>query len=474
MEFSFNQLSDQIYKSVNKLGYSVPTEIQNKAIPFLINSDADFVGQAQTGTGKTAAFCLPLLEKLDFSQKGVQAVILSPTRELANQINEELIKFGSNTPLKTTTVYGGVGYREQLVGIHNSHIVIATPGRAIDLLTRGKLKLDSCQYFIIDEADEMLKMGFIDDVDQLLGSLPENASKWMFSATMPKEIIKLMKSKLSNPEIVRVKNKTLSSKNITQSYTYLQKKDFFKALKTILLTESEFYGIVFCETREETKSICERLLVIGEKAAALHGDLNQSQRDNAMALFKSRKINILVCTDVAARGVDVTNVTHVINMGLPRKLESYVHRIGRTGRAGNTGKAISFIAPKDSRSLKSIESLINDKLTKYNIPCSFTSKEKRINTELDKMNGLKNALIQRQENFEVDQSYDVFSNYFSELSKEQAMKLLFSYQFNRDLKEIDETISQLKQSEVSRSRKQNYSASDRSRNKRRRSRTRRY
>ena len=402
MEFSFSHLSKDIYSAVSKLGYEKPTEIQSKAIPVLLAGETDIVGQAQTGTGKTAAFCLPLLEKLNFKNNGIQAVILSPTRELANQIDQELRRFGANTPLKTATVYGGVGYAEQLRDLRRAHVVVATPGRAIDLLNRGKLPLDTCQYFIIDEADEMLKMGFIDDVDLLLSKVADGARKWMFSATMPREIVKLMETKLDNPEIIRVKKSTLSNKSITQSYSYLQRKDFFKALKTILLTEEEFYGIVFCETREETKTLSDRLLSAGERVASLHGDLNQNQRDYAMDQFKTRKVNILVCTDVAARGVDVTNVTHVINMGLPRKPDSYVHRIGRTGRAGQAGKAISFVAPNDTRSLKTIERLINDKIEKFVIPTADNTKRSMVNGKIDKMTSLKQALQKRQDGFVVD------------------------------------------------------------------------
>jgi ATP-dependent RNA helicase DeaD len=259
--------------------------------------------------------------------------------------------------------------------------------------------------FVIDEADEMLKMGFIDDVDLLVSKLPESAKKWMFSATMPKEIVRLMEEKLDNPELIRVMKSTLSNKSITQSYSYLERKDFFKALKMILLTEEEFYGIVFCETREETKKLADSLLAIGEKAAALHGDLNQNQRDYAMSQFKSKKIDILVCTDVAARGVDVTNVTHVINMGLPRKPDSYVHRIGRTGRAGKVGKAISFLGPKDYRGLQTIERLINDKLEKFVIPTAISSKRNKINSEIDRMSNLKKVFLERKDDFSVDQSF---------------------------------------------------------------------
>ncbi len=447
MEFQFNQLSKDIYNSVKSLGYEKPTEIQAKAIPLLLNKDTDFVGQAQTGTGKTAAFCLPLLEKIDFSRSGVQAIVLSPTRELANQINEELIKFGQNTSLKTATVYGGVGYKEQIANVRSAHVIVATPGRAIDLLSRRSLNLSACDYFIIDEADEMLKMGFIDDVDTLLSHLPKSSKKWMFSATMPREIIQLMERKLNNPELVRIQKSTLSNQSVSQSYSVLQKRDFFQALKMILLTEEKFYGIVFCETREEAKRLAERLTAIGEKAASLHGELSQNQRDLAMAQFKARKINILVCTDVAARGVDVTDITHVINMGLPRTPDSYVHRIGRTGRAGKMGKAISFVCPNNTKGLHVIERLIKDKIEKFVMPDAESSKVNRINYELEQMSRLKDVLIDKGEDFKVDDSFGLYDDFLQELSKEDIIKLMFSYQLNKDLKQIEEAVSKVSTSQ---------------------------
>ncbi len=446
MEFSFNQLSQEIYSALKDLGFTEATEIQKITIPLLLEKDLDLVGQAQTGTGKTAAFCLPLLEKLDFSKKNVQAIILSPTRELANQINQEILKFGANTPLRTATVYGGVGYKEQIQNIQKAHVVVATPGRAIDLINRRKLILDHCEYFVIDEADEMLKMGFIADVDLLLGQLKSSAKKWMFSATMPKEIIRLMESKMNSPALIRMKKSTLSNKNITQNYAYLQKKDFYKALKMILLTEESFYGIVFCQTKEDVKRISERLTSQGQRAVALHGDLNQNQRDAAMEKFKNKKVNILVCTDVASRGVDVTEVSHVINMGLPRKPDSYVHRIGRTGRAGQVGKAISFVPPQNFRELQTIEKLINDKLDLFPLPKAVDSKNIKINSEIERMTKLKKALLEMKNDFNLDQSFDLFNDFLEELSREEIIKLMFSYQFNKDLKEIDDVVLQYKNS----------------------------
>lgn len=445
MAFSFNELSPALFEAVSSLGYEDPTEIQSRAIPVLLHGDSDFVGQAQTGTGKTAAFCLPLLEKIDYGRKGVQALILSPTRELANQINEELKKFSQNTKLKTAIVYGGVGYRQQIDEMRKAHIVIATPGRAIDHIEKGYLKLSKCNYVVIDEADEMLNMGFIEDVEKIIDETPENVIRWMFSATMPPAILKLVNEKLNSPQMVQVKKKTLSNENVVQNFFELNRRDFLKALKVIILSEEDFYGIVFCETREETRQFAEKLATLGKRVAALHGDLNQQQRDQAMKAFKDRRLDILVCTDVAARGLDVSQVTHVINMGLPRNHDSYVHRIGRTGRAGQKGVAISLISPNEFRNLKSIERLTNQRMVRYELPKASMIKKNKITVELERMNATKDAIVERGQEFSVDESYEEFSEYFESLSKEEMAKLLFSYHYKKDLRVIDESIDVLKQ-----------------------------
>jgi ATP-dependent RNA helicase DeaD len=445
--FTFEYLSEPLYKAISDLGYEKPTEIQEKAIPLLLERDTDFVGQAQTGTGKTAAFCLPLLEKLNPNEKGIQAVILSPTRELANQINEECMKFTKYLPYKTACVYGGTEYGKQYRELAKAQIVIATPGRAVDLLKRGKLPINKSEFFIIDEADEMLKMGFIEDVELLMESTSQGQT-WMFSATMPAPIVRLMEQKLNSPEMVRVKNKSLSNNNISQSYCRLERKDFIKALRAILLTEEDFYGIVFCETREETKNLSDKLMNLGKRVVSLHGDLNQRQRDIAMEQFRLKKAEVLVCTDVGARGLDVSDVTHVINMGLPRRLDSYVHRIGRTARAGKTGMAISFVAPHEGRNLKQIERMINHKLDSFKLPTAALTKNNKVMVELDKMHGLKQAIEEKGNDFKVDDSYQYFREYMKDMSKEEIMKLMFSYQFKNDLRSIDESLENLKNSLV--------------------------
>ena len=450
MTFSFNKLSRPLLTAISELGYKEPTEIQSIAIPILLEGSTNFVGQAQTGTGKTAAFCLPLLEKLDLDKKAIQAIILSPTRELASQINQDILRFARYLPIKTATVYGGVGYGDQLNNLRKANIVVATPGRAIDLLKRGKLNINDCKFFIIDEADEMLKMGFIDDVELLMKNVSNSAQTWMFSATMPGPIVRLIEKKLNFPKIIRIKKKRSSDTNISQSFCHLQKKDFIKALKVILLTEENFFGIVFCETKEETKNLSKRLIDIEKRVVTLHGDLDQKQRDIAMEQFKNKKADILVCTDVAARGLDISQVTHVINMGLPRRPDSYIHRIGRTGRAGQVGKAISFVAPSDSKNLKIIERITDQKLTNFPLPCPFESKRKRVSVELERMHRLKKTISERGSDFHIDDSFEVFSKYLMDMSKEDIIKLLFSYSFDREFRSIDESLENLKNSMLSR------------------------
>lgn len=445
-KFSFQDLSDPIVKAVEKLGYEQPTDIQSKAIPLLLDSDGDFVGQAQTGTGKTAAFGIPLLEKLNPKRRGIQAVVLSPTRELANQIDQEIKKFSKYTNFKTTTVYGGVGYKDQIRGLRDADIVIATPGRAIDLLNRGQLALNKVNYFIIDEADEMLKMGFIEDVEILMDQVSDNVQTWMFSATMPPQIIRLIEQKLNSPEIIRTKNKTLSNESVHQMYCEIQRKDFSKALRAVLMSEKDFYGIVFCETREETKNLADKLFNLGKRVVSLHGELSQAQRDKAVEQFKNRKAEILVCTDVAARGLDISEVTHVINMGLPRKHDSYVHRVGRTGRAGQTGKAISFIDPREFRNLRMIEQLTRQKIDRFKLPKALDTKRIKIAHELDKMDGIKEAITTKGKDFAIDDSYELFQEYFQAFSKEEVSKILFSHFYKKDLRSIDESLESLERS----------------------------
>ncbi len=442
MSFNEFQLSPPINKAITELGFTQPSEIQVQAIPVLRTHEGDFVGQAQTGTGKTAAFVIPLLEQIDFNSKKVQTLILTPTRELANQVYEEVKKLAKYLPAKATTVYGGVSYTKQITALKKDcpQIVVGTPGRIIDLLNKKILKLEGCRHLIIDEADEMLNMGFIDDVQTIIDSLNQDKKMWMFSATMPHPIVKLIENKFSTPKIVRVKKKTLSNADIKQFYCVVRRKHFAEALQRFIASSKECYGMIFCETRYETKELADLLLTKGISVVSLHGELNQSQRDFAMKKFKDRKVDLLICTDVAARGIDVSNMTHVFNMGLPRQNESYIHRIGRTGRAGMKGTAISFVTPDDMRKLRQVEYLIGQRIEALKLPHPTELKKIKIFNELDKMNALRVAVVDKEGAFQIDSTYKYFENYFKDLSKEQILKLLFSYRFNKEIRQLDDTV----------------------------------
>lgn len=440
MSFNEFNLKEEILRAIDDLGFTEPSDIQEQAIPVLKGYEGDFVGQAQTGTGKTAAFVIPLLDKIDLKVRDIQALIIAPTRELANQVHEEVLKLSKYMRLSSTTVYGGVSYTKQINAIKKDRpqIIVGTPGRLIDLIDRGVLRLENCKQLVIDEADEMLNMGFIDDVQTIIDSLDDDKKMWMFSATMPKPIVRLIEDKFSKPKIVRVEKKTLSNENIEQLYCVLKKKNFPKALQRVIDSTEDLYGIVFCETRQETKELSDLLLIKGISAVSLHGELSQNERDQSMKRFRDRKANLLICTDVAARGIDVSNVSHVFNMGFPRQIESYVHRIGRTGRAGLTGKAINFISPDDTRKLRRIEGITGQKMSELSLPKPLELKRIKVSNELTKMDAIKGAIIEREETFRLDDAFSQFNEYFNDLTKEQALKVLFAYRFNKELRAIDE------------------------------------
>ncbi|MBL6991282.1 MAG: DEAD/DEAH box helicase [Bacteriovoracaceae bacterium] len=441
MSFHTFELSNQLHNAIADLGFESPSEIQYKVIPVLKTYQGDFVGQAQTGTGKTAAFVIPLLEKIDFSSKNVQALILAPTRELANQVYEEVVKLAKYLPVRATTVYGGVPYGKQTTALRKDRpqIVVGTPGRIIDLINQKILKLHACQNLIIDEADEMLNMGFIEDVQTIIDSINSDKQMWMFSATMPPSIVKLIKLKFSNPKVVRAQKQTLSNEDIKQYYCVVRRKHFAEALQRFIDSNKDCFGIIFCETRQETKELAELLLTRGVSVTSLHGELSQAQRDFAMRKFKDKRCDYLICTDVAARGIDVSNVTHVFNIGLPRQNEVYVHRIGRTGRVGMKGTSISLVAPENMRQLKKIESLVGQKIEALKLPHPSELKKVKICRELNKMDALKVALVDKEEAFAIDPAFKYFQSYFQDLSKEQILKLLFSYRFNKEIRQLNDS-----------------------------------
>ncbi|HPA35909.1 MAG TPA: DEAD/DEAH box helicase [Chitinophagales bacterium] len=362
-------LSDEILLALEKKGYETPTPIQEQTIPLLLNGDLDIVGQAQTGTGKTAAFGLPILERFDPNQRSVQALILAPTRELAIQVAEEIKSFKGSKRIWITTVYGGAPISQQMRDLEKgTHVVVGTPGRVIDLIERKKLILDEVKYVVLDEADEMLNMGFIDDIELILKSCAPERRMLLFSATMPDRILSLAKRYMGQYNMVQIAKKEITNINIEQSYFEVPDRDRFDALCRVLDVEEDFYGIIFCNTKAEVVEISNHLNDKGYTSDALHGDIQQNLREKVVKQFKTNKFGVLVATDVAARGIDISDLTHVINYGLPQDPESYVHRIGRTGRAGKLGKAIAIISPSEKRKLLFVEKIAKTKMKKGKLP----------------------------------------------------------------------------------------------------------
>ena len=342
-------LSAPILKAIGQLGFDTPTDIQSQAIPQLLQGDSDFIGLAQTGTGKTAAFGLPLLDHLDATDDSVQALILAPTRELGQQIAEQIDLFAKHLKgIKSVAVYGGANISTQISQLKRPrHVVIATPGRLIDLVKRKALKLDQIKYLVLDEADEMLNMGFKDELDTILEFTPDSKKTWLFSATMPREIRRMVKQYMESPFEVSVDPKTTVNANIEHKYAIVKQSDKTEAMGRFLELEPDLYGVVFCRTRRDTQALAEDLLKMGFRADALHGEMSQPQRDRVMNRFKNRDLQVLVATDVAARGIDVNELTHVFHHSLPSEQAYYTHRSGRTARAGRKGISLAFISNRE-------------------------------------------------------------------------------------------------------------------------------
>ena len=425
-------LRESLLKAIAERGYVEPTEIQEQAIPALATTDTDFVGQAQTGTGKTAAFVLPLLNKIDSSSRDIQALILTPTRELANQINDEIKKFSTYEKIKTIPVYGGVSLEGQVRGLRRDRpqIVVGTPGRVLDLIERGVLILDNAKFAVLDEADEMLDMGFIDDVKLILSKLGENKKTWMFSATMPAPILNLIKTYLKDPLVIKVQKKTLSNESIEQKHYVVRHSQMSEAVCRILDSLDDYYGMIFCRTKIDTKSLADELNARGYPSDSMHGDMSQQQRDITMRNFKNKKINMLVCTDVAARGIDVDNLTHVINFGLPQDIESYVHRIGRTGRAGQTGVAITLVEPSERYRLRMVENNTKARIAQAVLPTPADLKKVLVRKELKKFD----SLISKLDKLETD---EVFAEKFEAMEKSDLLKVMYNHLFQSQISRYD-------------------------------------
>ena len=344
MSFKELGLSKASVEAVERKGFSEPTDVQREVIPLILDGKSDVVGQSKTGSGKTAAFGLPILDMVEESRREVQTLILTPTRELAIQVSEELRSLRGKRKIDVYAIYGGQPIGPQIRALERGvHVVVGTPGRVLDHLNRGTLDLSAVKFFVLDEADRMLDMGFIDDIEEIMKRAPEDKRVLMFSATMPMGILLLAKKYMKNPDVVLVSRDEIVPEMVDQEYIEVLPARKYEKLKEVL--DEGFYGIIFCHTKRETRELSERLRRDGFRADALNGDMSQAARERTFGRFKERKINVLVATDVAARGLDVREITHVVNYSLPMNPEQYIHRIGRTGRMGKKGKAITFLEP---------------------------------------------------------------------------------------------------------------------------------
>ena len=389
--FSDIKLNENIAKSLDELGFISPTPIQSKTIPLLLDTKQDLIGAAQTGTGKTAAFGIPSIHLTDISDKSVQSLILCPTRELCIQITKDLKKYSKYVKgIQIVPVYGGASMETQIRALKKgSQIVVGTPGRTKDMIKRKKLSLVSIHRVVLDEADEMLSMGFKEDLDFILSKATAGVQKLLFSATMPKKVTSIIKNYMKNPVTIAVDPVNTAATNVLHQYHVVQAKDRYETVKRIADINPNIYGIVFCRTRRETKVVSNRLMVDGYNADALHGDLSQSQRDEVMNRFRKSQLQLLVATDVAARGLDVNNLSHIINYNLPDDPEIYTHRSGRTGRAGRTGISIAIVHSRELRRLKDIEKISGVTFSKELVPTGEDICKKQLYALIDKIKNIE-------------------------------------------------------------------------------------
>jgi len=443
-------LKEPINKALTDLGYEKPTVIQEKAIPQIISSTDDLKAFAQTGTGKTAAFSLPILELLDDSNGNVQAIILSPTRELAVQIGNNIKDFCKYLPkVKVTTVYGGSSMEDQIRSLkRGSQIVVGTPGRTVDLIKRRALKLGNVQWLVLDEADEMLNMGFKDELDKVLEATPDTKQTLLFSATFPREVESIARNYMTNPVEITSGQKNAGSENVSHEYYSVTERTRYPALKRIADLNPDIYAIIFCRTRRETQEVADNLIKDGYSADSLHGDLSQQQRDSVMGKFRKKTIQILVATDVAARGLDVTELTHVINHKLPDQIENYTHRSGRTGRAGNKGISIVLVNGKEKGKLRQIEKIIQKKFVEGKVPSGKEIVQNQLMNLIDKV---QNTEVNESE---MEEFLPSIYEKLEDLDREELIKKFVSLEFNTMLKyyENSKDLNDLSSRENSRAR----------------------
>ncbi|MDA9892962.1 DEAD/DEAH box helicase [Flavobacteriaceae bacterium] len=417
-------LNTELLKAVEKLGFESPTEVQEKVIPILLEQDTDLVALAQTGTGKTAAFGFPMLQRIDAKERMTQGLILAPTRELCLQITNEMGIYGQALKnVNIVAIYGGANIQEQANKIkRGAQIVVATPGRLKDMIRRRLVDISAIQYCVLDEADEMLNMGFYEDIKDILTHTPKSKSSWLFSATMPPEVSTIAKKFMNKPIEITVGTKNSSAKNIDHQYFTVAARERYSALRAVVSMNTDLFGVVFCRTKIETQKVAEKLIQDGYKAAAIHGDLSQNQRDIVMQSFRKKRIQLLIATDVAARGIDVDDLTHVINYQLPDEIETYTHRSGRTGRAGKLGTSIIFVTKSDRRKIKLIENKLQTKLKELQMPSPKEVLTSKITHWVDQV---KNIPIKSDLHNHLPQAISAFE----EISKETLIEMMLSKEF---------------------------------------------
>ena len=419
-------LNDDLLQAIADLGFEKPSEVQDKAIPILLESETDLVALAQTGTGKTAAFGFPMLQKIDINSRTTQGLILSPTRELCLQITNEMKQYGKYCRgLNVVAIYGGSSITDQAREVkRGAQIIVATPGRMKDMISRRLVDISKIQYSVLDEADEMLNMGFKEDITDILSHTPEDKNTWLFSATMPREVSIIAKKFMNNPQEITVGNKNESTNNVSHEYYLVNSRDRYQALKRLSDANPDIFSVIFCRTKRDTQKVAENLIEDGYSAGALHGDLSQNQRDLVMKSFRNQQIQMLVATDVAARGIDVDDITHVINYQLPDEPEIYTHRSGRTGRAGKTGISMVIVSKSEVRKIKSIERIINQKFEKKEIPDGADICEVQLMS-------LANKIHNTEINHEIDKHLTSINDLFVDTDKDELIKKFFSVEFTR-------------------------------------------
>ncbi|HET8839508.1 MAG TPA: DEAD/DEAH box helicase [Flavobacteriaceae bacterium] len=419
-------LNAELVNAVKDMGFESPSEVQLKAIPILLQQETDLVALAQTGTGKTAAFGFPLIQKLNAESRRTQALILSPTRELCMQIANELKNYSKYVSgLHTVAIYGGASITDQAKQIkRGAQIIVATPGRMKDMVSRKMIDISAIEYCVLDEADEMLNMGFYEDITDILSHTPNDKSTWLFSATMPKEVANIAKKFMHNPQEITVGNKNAGIKNVSHEYYLVGARDRYNALKRLADAHPDIFSVIFCRTKRDTQKVAEQLIADGYNAAALHGDLSQNQRDLVMKSFRARQIQMLVATDVAARGIDVDDITHVINYQLPDEIETYTHRSGRTGRAGKNGVSMVIITKSELRKIKSIERIIKQPFVEKEIPDGMEICQKQLFH-------LANNIKETEINHEIEIFLPKLEEILKDYSKEELIKKYFSVEFSR-------------------------------------------